>query len=107
MQAMPTPILEAISFLRQTLGGQAELYLFGSRARGAARSGSDYDVAIRSRAPLSWQEFAVMKTRAEDIAWPWSIDVVDLHRIPEQFRRFVETDGILLDELSYGAPAQS
>ena len=102
MNSMPQQIRDALAFLQRALLGRGELLLFGSQAREDPCPGADFDIGILGTESLPWLEFAVMKTRAEDLAWPWSIDLVDLHRVPEEFRMMVQRDGIPITELTDG-----
>jgi hypothetical protein len=40
---------------------------------------------------LAWKTFAVWKTTAEELAWPYRLDLVDLGRAPKEFLQVIET----------------
>lgn len=75
-------------------GQEIHAYLFGSRARGDARPGSDIDVALDAydaavpKAPL-----ALLRERLEESLIPFEVDVVDLADAPETLRAAVLREG--------------
>ena len=73
----------AIEDLRQmvleTLGKRAaEVWLFGSCARGDARQHSDIDIAILPRDELPSAFFAELAECVEESSIPYDVDIVDL-----------------------------
>ncbi len=68
--------------------------LFGSWARGEARPGSDVDVAIKRRGPLSPGILAELRQRQEESSIPQRVDLVDLDDAPEALRAAVEREGV-------------
>lgn len=82
-----------------TLGNQrADVYLFGSWARGEATRLSDVDVAIDAHAPLPRGTLARLRERLEESHIPYRVDVVDLARTTPEFRRRVLTEGVLWND---------
>lgn len=80
-------------------------YLFGSRARGEARTGSDVDLALYGDRPFDLDELIGLETELERAAG-LPVDVIDLRRADtflalEAIRgeRIFERDGRRLDEL--------
>lgn len=80
-------------------------YLFGSRARGEARAGSDVDLAVYGERPLDLDELVGLETELERAAG-LPVDVIDLRRAStflalEAIRgeRIFERDSRRLDEL--------
>jgi predicted nucleotidyltransferase len=73
-----------------------EVFLFGSRARGAHGRASDFDIGIRG---LSEREFESVKRRIEDEVEegpiPHDIDIVDFDRVSEPFRSAALKDRII------------
>jgi uncharacterized protein len=63
------------------------VYLFGSRARGDARAGSDIDIGLLPRGALERGCLADLRERLEDLPIPYRVDVVDLTETSEVFRR--------------------
>jgi predicted nucleotidyltransferase len=73
----------------------AQVYLFGSWARGEATHLSDIDVAIDSHATLPRETLARLRERLEESHVPYHVDVVDLTRTAPEFRRRVLAEGVL------------
>jgi predicted nucleotidyltransferase len=66
--------------------GEYHAYLFGSRAGGRARPGSDWDVGILGPAPLRGAVLQAIREDLEDLRTLHTFDVVDLAAAPEGFR---------------------
>jgi len=78
-----------------TLFPDAKVYLFGSRARGDYKHGSDIDIAIdtgKKEERVSVGEARNMINESNSI---FTTQVVDLHNIPEKMRENILKDGIL------------
>jgi uncharacterized protein len=73
---------------------KARVFLFGSRARGEARSASDIDVGVLPAAPLPFGLLGEIRERLEESTIPFEVDLVDLSEAGESFRRRVEREGI-------------
>lgn len=83
-----------IDFLK-ILFPKAKIYLFGSRARGDFRTFSDIDIAIDEGGvvePIRRIGEAREMLNASYI--PYTIEVVDLYRMPEEMRKIVLKEGI-------------
>lgn len=74
----------------------ASLFLIGSRARGKKGIRADWDFAFYFPSDARPADFAVVKFKAEDIAFPYRIDVVNLNDAPEWFLESAEKNAILL-----------
>lgn len=76
-------------------GAPCRVYLFGSRATGAAHLGSDADIAVMSnqdvRLLLSRARFAL-----EESTIPYKVDLVDLSQASPDFQRQVLAEGKLI-----------
>jgi len=73
----------------------AQVYLFGSWARGEATRLSDIDVAIDPHATLPRGTLARLRERLEESHVPYHVDVVDLTRTAPEFRHRVLAEGVL------------
>jgi predicted nucleotidyltransferase len=94
---------QVIEALRGALRGRKDVrvaLLFGSRARGRARPGSDADVAVEGRG-LNPLALAADLSEAAGV----EVDVVDLSRAGYPLLNAVLRDGILLHEGERGAAA--
>ena len=85
-------LLERVKgIVRRVLGHTpADVYLFGSWARGTQRPTSDIDVAIESAEPLPRALLASLREALEESTIPNRVDVVDLAHIPASFHREIE-----------------
>lgn len=72
-----------------------KIYLYGSRARNQARSGSDIDIALDNNNKIVVQTITLLKSDIEDSTIPFFVDVVDLHNVSEQFKTAIQRDMIL------------
>jgi len=93
-------IVQAI--LRAHLPEHAQVWVFGSRATGKARRGSDLDLAIDLGQKLPSDIESALHFAFEDSNLPWTVDVVDMQRIQGIFRQNVERDRLPLR--THGAP---
>lgn len=74
----------------------AAIYVFGSRANGAAKRGSDLDLAVDAGRPLSRAEAGALADGFEESDLPYRVDVVDMHNVGEAFRGIVERGRVRL-----------
>ena len=86
--ARATPLLEGRFPL-------SALWLFGSEARGQARTDSDVDLAALSSRPISAEEILTARLDLEALLGR-SVDLVDLRRASPILGRQVVRDGCLL-----------
>ena len=71
-----------------------KIVLFGSRARGDFRKNSDIDIAVDLN--LSFREKRKLKEKIDIIAGLYSIDLVFLNDLEEEFRKKVLSEGKVL-----------
>jgi predicted nucleotidyltransferase len=74
---------------------EAEVWLFGSCARGDVRQHSDIDIAILQRAELPANFFAVLAADIADGPIAYDVDLVDLRRADPALVEEVRREGIL------------
>ena len=88
------PIDEVVvtGILRAHLPADATVWVFGSRAKGRARRGSDLDLAVDAGRPLTWEEKSALAVAFEDSDLPWRVDVVDWRTIQPTFGKIIEKD---------------
>lgn len=75
---------------------EREVWVFGSRARGAAKPYSDLDLAVIGEQPLS---LSVLATLTDDFAesdLPFRVDLVDWATTSERFRLIIERDRFVI-----------
>jgi type I restriction enzyme S subunit len=80
------------SILRARLPAHAKVWVFGSRATGAAKASSDLDLAIDAGRTLSSMELVALNTAFDESDLPYTVDVVDWATTSEAFRRIIERD---------------
>ena len=85
--------------LRQTVlqfmaGEPAEVYLFGSWARGEQRPGSDVDLAVEYRGPSNAAKIAALRDWREGTTIPYRVDVVEMQQASEALLAQIRKDGI-------------
>ena len=86
---------EARRIVVKFLGSQrAQLFLFGSRARGDARRASDIDVAVLPEAPLIPGTLARLREALEQSDIPYRVEIVDLSTAGAAFRRKVLAESV-------------
>jgi len=91
------PLQDLIRYLVRQLQPR-RILLFGSRARGTARPGSDIDLAVEGALPASFREERKLKEKLDEMAGLYSVDLVFLDRTDGAFRRLVEQTGKVLYE---------
>ncbi|MDZ7292418.1 MAG: nucleotidyltransferase domain-containing protein [candidate division KSB1 bacterium] len=96
MKEFPRNIQDALRYLREQVQQNGAIVLFGSRVSKPSKKNADFDIGLFMQKPLSWKTFSVWKTRAEDLAWPYRIDLVDLGRAPSEFLDVIEKQMIVL-----------
>jgi predicted nucleotidyltransferase len=90
---------QAIEELRQMVLGalgdhDAEVWLFGSCARGEALQHSDIDIAILPRDELPSGFFSNLADSAEESSIPYDVDIVDLRRAAPTLIDEVRREGV-------------
>jgi uncharacterized protein len=72
----------------------AEVWLFGSCARGEALQHSDIDIAILPRDELPSGFFSDLAESAEESPIPYEVDIVDLHSAAPSLIDEVRREGV-------------
>ena len=84
--------------LSASLPKDAQVFAFGSRARGAAKRASDLDLAVDAGRPLSRAERMLLAEGFEASDLPYRVDVVDLRSVSETFAAIIARDKVALPE---------
>ena len=74
---------------------QAKVILFGSRARGTHKPGSDIDVALDIDEPIKLREMSRIRVTLENLPMSLEIDIVDMHNIPDELKQIIAREGIV------------
>lgn len=83
--------------LRQYAPPEAVIWVFGSRATGTIKRGSDLDLAIDAKRPLRQEERCNLSEAFDESDLPYKVDIIDLQTVSDTFRFYIEKDRILLD----------
>ena len=83
-------------------GTTAEIYLFGSHARGDATRLSDVDVAIDATEPLPTGCLARLREQLEESTIPLTVELVDLGEADAEFRARVRGEGVKWNDCANG-----
>lgn len=70
-------------------------YLFGSRALGRAKPGSDIDLAIKGNS-LNLDDILSLSIQLDDLMLPYRFDIVDLARADADLQAHINRAGILV-----------
>jgi predicted nucleotidyltransferase len=82
-----------VTFLLE--GYQADVYLFGSAARGAMTPHSDIDIAVYAKEPLPVSLMAEIREALENSNILYNVDVVDMNAAPPELRTKIQNQGHL------------
>ena len=77
--------------LARHLPDSVRVWVFGSRATWATKDSSDLDLALEGETEIPRRSLSALETAFEESDLPYSVDIVDVRRIGERFRRLVET----------------
>lgn len=69
------------------------IFLFGSRAKGNAHSTSDIDIGILSSGCFDRKKITALRAELEEMNIPYTVDLVDLSAVSEDFRQQVLNEG--------------
>ena len=73
-----------------------EVWVYGSRAAGAAKPYSDLDLVIVDKEPLPVRTLALLENAFEESDLPFRVDVVDWAHLSESFRAVIEAHAVPL-----------
>ncbi|MEZ5335666.1 MAG: nucleotidyltransferase domain-containing protein [Methanolobus sp.] len=74
------------------------IVLFGSRARGNAHSTSDIDIGILPSGKCDRKKVAALKEEFEEMNIPYTVDLVNLATVSDDFRQKVLAEGDIWKE---------
>jgi len=72
---------------------ECTIYLFGSRATGKARIGSDIDLALDAGKPIPFKTLLALQVAIEDTTIPMHVDLVDLNEAPPELKKEILQKG--------------
>ena len=82
--------------LLKHLPAGVKVWVFGSRANWTTKDSSDLDLALEGEGKLIHKVLSALKDAFEDSSLPYTVDVVDLHRISDSFRQIVDSQRVHL-----------
>lgn len=77
---------------------KCDVWVFGSRVRGRTKPASDLDLAIVCEKSIDSQVLGVLADVFSESDLPIKVDLVDLNRVDESFRKIIEAQRVLLQE---------
>jgi predicted nucleotidyltransferase len=89
-------------YLSEHLPAGTGVWVFGSRATGAARRYSDLDLALQSDLPLDLGMLGGLKNALSESDLTVKVDLVDLRAVDPAFRRIIEGEMIPLSSITGG-----
>lgn len=72
-----------------------KIYLFGSYAIGKERPGSDIDLALDREEKIPHDIILKILIDIDDTTIPMKVDLIDIHKAPEELKKDILTEGIL------------
>ena len=84
--------------LARHLPDGVRVWVFGSRATWATKDSSDLDLALEGDGAIPVRSLAELEAAFEDSDLPYVVDVVDVKRIGERFRKIVAQQRVPLPE---------
>lgn len=82
---------------------QYEVWAFGSRTKWTAKEFSDLDLAIITDKPLSLDVSASLSDDFSESDLPWKVDIVDWAGTSVSFKKIIEQDKVVVQEIKKGA----
>ena len=82
-------------YLKDSLSPE-EIILFGSRAKGNFKKGSDIDIAIKGGRELTHREERKLKEKIDEISGLYSVDIVFWEKLDEDFKKNLKNTGKIL-----------
>lgn len=87
-----------LTILKTYLPKEANIYVFGSRAKNCAKPYSDLDLAIElNKEKLNFSTLAKLTSAFENTTIPYAIDIIDLNSISTSFKKNIKNDLIKLN----------
>ena len=72
-----------------------KVWLFGSRATGKQRSGSDIDLALDNGSIIPWSTITKILIDIDETTIPMKVDLVDLQNVDPEFKTRVLNEALL------------
>jgi predicted nucleotidyltransferase len=85
-----------LAVLRGNLSSDTDVFVFGSRATGAARRYSDIDLALRGDRPLDGETLGRLRDALSASDLTIKVDLVDLRAVDPSFLQIIESEMVAL-----------
>ncbi len=96
----PTLDTQTIQAIRAVFASEPKIQtviLFGSRAKGTAKQGSDIDLALIGNAPLTFRDICRLDNQLDELDLPYQIDLIDYHTITNsELKDHIDRVGIII-----------
>ena len=86
---------------------ECEVWAFGSRAKWTAKDSSDLDLALVASKRLPLPTLGRLREAFKESYLPIKVDVVDIHRVSEEFRGIIERQKVVIQKASAAPAGQS
>ncbi|MEI7807473.1 MAG: restriction endonuclease subunit S [Verrucomicrobiota bacterium] len=86
---------------------ECEVWAFGSRAKWTAKDSSDLDLALVASERLPLSKLGRLREAFKDSYLPTKVDVVDVNRVSDEFRRIIESQHVVLQKPGAAAAKQN
>ena len=83
--------------LKEHLPQGTKVYVFGSRATGKARRGSDLDLALDLGGKMEYRLKSRIALAFQDSDLPYMVDLMDLHTVNPNLKQIITPDFLALD----------
>ncbi len=94
MYALPDTTIQKLQTLFSRYPQIHEVILFGSRAKGEAKKGSDIDLALKGE-NITFDLLREIEVKIDDLDIPYRIDLIDYNTIEnEALKEHIDTIGI-------------
>ena len=80
--------------LARHLPNGVRVWVFGSRATWMTKDSSDLDLALEGDGEIPARSLAALESAFEDSDLPYAVDIVDVKRIGERFRKIVSSQRV-------------
>jgi len=74
---------------------EAQVYLFGSRAKSTHQEFSDIDLALDAGGPLDLRRVNEARSVLQSLSIPYKVDLVDFHRVSELMKKSILEERVL------------
>src|SRR5690242_6927352 len=99
--------LATVLAILQAKAPEYEVWAFGSRAKWTAKDKSDLDLALVASERIPLSKLGRLREAFTDSYLPITVDVVDIHRVSDEFRRIIESQKVILQKATTVAATET